>query len=255
MNPNEKVALVTGGASGLGKATVLWLLDKGAKVVIADYDAAAGQALADEHPEATAFAKCNVTLTEEVTAAADLAVDRFGRIDILVNCAGIGAAERTLGREAPHNLDLFKTVVAVNLFGTFDMTRQAAFRMAKNEPDGDGCRGVVVMTSSVAAFDGQIGQTSYAAAKAGLVGMTLPLARDLSSVGIRVCTICPGIFDTPLLAMVQGDMRARLEQSVPFPKRLGQPDEFAQLVGQIVSNPYLNGEVIRLDGAIRMAPK
>jgi len=145
--------------------------------------------------------------------------------------------------------------VAVNLFGAFDMTRQAAFRMAQNVTDGDGCRGVVLMTGSVAAFDGQVGQVAYSAAKAGLVGMTLPLARDLSSVGIRVCTICPGIFDTPLLALVQDDIRARLAQSVPFPKRLGHPDEFAQLVEQVVCNAYMNGETIRLDGAIRMAPK
>lgn len=255
MDPNGKVAVVTGGASGLGKATVLRLLGKGAKVLIADYDAAAGQALAAAHPETTAFAKCNVTVTDEVAAAVDLAMTRFGRIDIVVNCAGIGAAERTLGREAPHNLDLFKTVIAVNLFGTFDMSRQAAFKMAQNTPDADGCRGVVIMTGSVAAYDGQIGQTSYSASKAALVGMTLPMARDLSSTGIRVCTICPGIFDTQLLAMVQDDIRARLAQSVPFPKRLGHPDEFAQLVEQIVTNPYLNGEVIRLDGAIRMAPK
>ena len=255
MDPKGKVAVVTGGASGLGKATVLRLLERGAKAVIVDYDEAAGRALAAEHPETTAFAKCNVTVTDEVTAAVDAAISAFGRIDILVNCAGIGSAERTLGREAPHDMERFKMVVAVNLFGAFDMTRQAAFRMAKNEPDEDGCRGVVLMTGSVAAFDGQIGQVAYSAAKAGLVGMTLPLARDLSSAGIRVCTICPGIFDTPMLALVQDDFRARLAQSVPFPKRLGKPDEYAQLVEQIVVNAYMNGETIRLDGAIRMAPK
>ena len=255
MDPKGKVAVVTGGASGLGKATVLRLLNRGAKAVLVDYDEGAGRALAAEHPERAVFAKCNVTVTEEVTAALDAAMNAFGRIDILVNCAGIGSAERTLGREAPHDMERFKTVIAVNLFGTFDMTRQAAFRMARNEPDEDGCRGVVLMTGSVAAFDGQIGQVAYSASKAGLVGMTLPLARDLSSAGIRVCTICPGIFDTPLLALVQGEIRERLAQSVPFPKRLGSPDEFAQLVEQIVLNNYMNGETIRLDGAIRMAPK
>jgi len=255
MDTKGKVAVVTGGASGLGKATVLRLLDKGANVVIVDYDEAAGKAFADEHPGTTLFARCNVTKTEEVTAAVEAAMSAFDRIDILVNCAGIGSAERTLGREAPHDMERFKMVVAVNLFGAFDMTRQAAFQMAKNEPDADGCRGVILMTGSVAAFDGQIGQTAYSAAKAGLVGMTLPLARDLSSVGIRACTICPGIFDTPLLALVQEEIRARLAQSVPFPKRLGNPDEFAQLVELIVANNYMNGETIRLDGAIRMAPK
>jgi len=255
MDPNGKCALVTGGASGLGEATVRRLIDHGAKAVIVDLNEENGQALADEYPEAAAFAQCNVTVAEEVEGAVESAVSRFGRIDILINCAGMGAAERTVGRESPHDLKRFKNTVAVNLFGTFDMIRQAAFRMAKNEPDEDGGRGVIVMTGSVAAFDGQIGQASYAAAKAGLVGMTLPIARDLSSLGIRICTICPGVFDTPLLAFVREDIRERLAQAVPFPKRLGRPDEFAQLVDQIIRNPYLNGEVIRLDGAIRMTPK
>lgn len=255
MDPNGKCAIVTGGASGLGEATVRRLIDHGARAVIVDLNEAKGQALAEEYPETVAFAQCDVTVTEEVQSAVELAVSQFGRIDVLVNCAGMGAAERTIGREAPHDLKRFKNTVAVNLFGTFDMIRQAAFKMAQNGPDEDGGRGVIVMTSSVAAFDGQIGQVSYAASKAGVVGMTLPIARDLSSLGIRICTICPGVFDTPLLAFVRDDYRERLAQSVPFPKRLGRPDEFAQLVEQIVRNPYLNGEVIRLDGAIRMTPK
>jgi NAD(P)-dependent dehydrogenase (short-subunit alcohol dehydrogenase family) len=255
MDPKGKCAIVTGGASGLGKATVLRFVDQGAKVVIVDMNGDAGQALADDHADSAVFAQCDVTITDQVTAAVQLAVERFGQVNMLVNCAGVGAAERTIGRRAPHDFDLFKWVVGVNLFGTFDMVRQAAFEMAKNEPDEDGCRGVIVNTSSVAAYDGQIGQASYSASKAGVVGMTLPIARDLSSMGIRICTICPGIFDTPLLAALPEDFRQRLGESVPFPKRLGQPDEYAQLAEQIVRNGYMNGEVIRLDGGIRMAPK
>ena len=255
MDPKGKCAIVTGGASGLGKATVLRFLEQGANVVIVDMNGEAGQSLADEHAESAAFAQCDVTVTEQVKAAVELALERFGQIDVLVNCAGVGAAERTIGRNAPHDFDLFKWVVGVNLFGTFDMVRRAAFEMAKNDPDEDGCRGVIVNTASVAALDGQIGQASYSASKAGVAGMTLPIARDLSSLGIRVCTICPGIFDTPLLATLPEEVRQRLGESVPFPKRLGQPDEYAQLAEQIVRNGYLNGEVIRLDGSIRMAPK
>ncbi len=255
MDPKGKCAIVSGGASGLGRATVLRFLEQGANVVVVDMNGEVGQALADEHADTAAFAQCDVTDTEQVKAAVELAMERFGRVDMLVNCAGVGAAERTIGREAPHDFDLFKMVVSVNLFGTFDMVRRAAFEMAKNEPDEDGSRGVIVNTSSVAAYDGQVGQASYSSSKAGVVGMTLPIARDLSSLGIRICTICPGIFDTPLLATLPDDFRQRLGESVPCPKRLGQPDEFAQLAEQIVRNGYLNGETIRLDGSIRMAPK
>ena len=255
MEIKGKVALVTGGASGLGAATVRALVARGASLVIADVNAAAGQALAAELGGNAAFHAADVANPAEVQAAIDQALARFGGLHIVANCAGIGSGARTLGKEGPHPLDMFERVVRVNLIGTFNVTRLAAAAIAKGAPNAGGERGVIVNTASVAAFDGQIGQAAYSASKAGIAGMTLPIARDLSRDGIRVMTIAPGLFDTPLMASLPEAARASLGQQVPFPPRLGHPDEFAQLVVAIVENPMLNGEVIRLDGAIRMGPK
>ncbi len=255
MDINGKVALVTGGASGLGEATVRALAARGANVVIVDLNAKAGQALADELGARTAFQAADVANPGEMEAAVNLALSRFGGLQIVANCAGIGPSARTVGKEGPHSLEQFEKVVRVNLIGSFNVTRLSAAAMARGTPDAGGERGVIVNTASVAAFDGQIGQAAYAASKAGIVGMTLPIARDLSRDGIRVMTIAPGIFDTPLLASLPEPVRQSLGQQVPFPPRLGKPEEFARLVVAIAENPMLNGETIRLDGAIRMGPK
>jgi len=251
----NRVALITGGASGLGGATAERLVSQGAKVCIADVSVENGKAMAAKLGDAAVFAHCDVTVTDQVSAAVEQTVTELGGLDILVNCAGVGMAMRTVGRTGMHDLDVFKWVININLIGTFDFIRHAAAKMVENEPDEDGGRGVIINTSSVAAFDGQIGQAAYSASKAGVVGMTLTIARDLSSRGVRVCTICPGIFDTPLLAALPEKVRENLAASMPFPKRLGKPEEFALLAEQIVRNPFLNGETIRLDAAIRMAPK
>lgn len=248
-------AIITGGASGLGEATAVRLHSGGANVVLADFNEEKGQALAEKLGGRAAFACMDVTNTGQVQAAVDLAISKFGRVDIVINCAGTGIAVRTLSKSGPHNIDLFKKVIDINLIGTFDMIRLAAEKMAKNDPNEWGERGVIVNTASVAAFDGQIGQAAYSASKAGVVGMTLTIARDLSSLGIRVCTIAPGLFDTPLLAALPEEAKVSLGRQVPFPPRLGLPDEYAMLAQQIVENVMLNGETIRLDGAIRMAPK
>jgi NAD(P)-dependent dehydrogenase (short-subunit alcohol dehydrogenase family) len=255
MNIKGKSALVTGGASGLGAATVRMLVAGGAKAVIADVNEAAGQKIAQELGGAVAFIKTDVTNTDQVKAAVAAAGEKHGGLHILVSAAGIGVAEKVLGRDGIHDLARYLRVLQVNLIGTFDMVRHAALLMSKNQPDEDGGRGAIVMTASVAAFDGQIGQTAYSASKGGIVGMTLPLARELAREGIRVVTIAPGIFDTPLLAGLPEPARLSLGQQVPFPKRLGQPKEYAALVEHIIENNMLNGETIRLDGAIRMAPK
>ncbi|HLW53807.1 MAG TPA: 3-hydroxyacyl-CoA dehydrogenase [Candidatus Angelobacter sp.] len=255
MNIKGKSALVTGGASGLGGATVRMLVAQGAKVVIADINETTGQKMAQELGSAVTFVKTDVTNTEQVKAAVAACEQKNGGLHILVSAAGIGVAEKVLGKEGMHDLGRYVRVLQVNLIGTFDMVRNAAALMSKNQPDEDGGRGAIVMTASVAAFDGQIGQTAYSASKGGIVGMTLPLARDLSREGIRVVTIAPGIFDTPLLAGLPEPARQSLGQQVPFPRRLGQPKEYAALVQHIVENNMLNGETIRLDGAIRMAPK
>jgi NAD(P)-dependent dehydrogenase (short-subunit alcohol dehydrogenase family) len=255
MNIKGKSALVTGGASGLGAATARMLVANGAKVVIADVNETAGQKTAQELGSAAVFIKTDVTNTEQVNAAVAAAGLKHGGLHILVSAAGIGVAEKVLGKEGIHDLGRYLRVLQVNLVGTFDMVRHAAELMSKNQPDEDGGRGAIVMTASVAAFDGQIGQTAYSASKGGIVGMTLPLARELAREGIRVVTIAPGIFDTPLLAGLPEPARMSLGQQVPFPKRLGQPKEYAALVQHIVENDMLNGETIRLDGAIRMAPK
>ena len=248
-------ALVTGGASGLGAATVRRLAGAGANVVIADVREDTGEALAGELGERTLFAKTDVTDADSMGQAVRTAVARFGGLHILVNCAGIGIAERVLGKSGPHDLAAFNRVIQVNLIGSFNALRLAAAAMAENPPNDEGERGVIISTASVAAFEGQIGQAAYSASKGGIVGLTLPAARELARYGIRVLAIAPGLFDTPLLAGLPEAARASLGQQVPFPPRLGRPEEYAQLVQAIVENPMLNGETIRLDGAIRMSPR
>ncbi|HEU4656649.1 MAG TPA: SDR family NAD(P)-dependent oxidoreductase [Capillimicrobium sp.] len=248
-------ALVVGGASGLGEATARTLAARGARVVIADVNEERGAAVAGELGEGAAFVRTDVTKAQEVEAAVARAAQAPGGLRISVHCAGIGWAERTVTSRGAHALQPFETVIAVNLIGTFNALRLAAAAMAGNEPDDEGERGVMVNTASIAAFDGQIGQIAYAASKGGVVGMTLPAARDLARSGIRVCTIAPGLFDTPLHAALPEEARTALGASVPFPPRLGRPEEYGELAAHIVENRMLNGEVIRLDGALRMAPK
>jgi NAD(P)-dependent dehydrogenase (short-subunit alcohol dehydrogenase family) len=257
MQINGAGALVTGGASGLGAATARRLAAAGARVTILDLDrqAAAAEALVAELGNGAQFAPADVTDPEQVAAAVDAAAEG-GPLRVAVNCAGLGIAMRVIARDTtPHDLEAFKFVINVNLIGTFNVLRLAASAIAKTDPLENNERGVIVNTASIAAFDGQIGQAAYSASKGGIVGLTLPAARDLSAVGIRVCTIAPGIMDTPLLGMLPDEARAALSAGVPFPKRLGTPDDFGALVGHIVENGYLNGETIRLDGALRMAPK
>ena len=251
----DTVALVTGGASGLGAATVRELIAAGGQVMIVDRPQSDGAALAEALGARAAFAAADVTSDGEVTAAVRRTVERFGAIHINVNCAGTGAAMKTTSKAGAMPLELFAKVIEINLIGTFNALRLCAVQMAKNAPNGDGERGVIVNTASVAAFDGQIGQAAYSASKGGVVSMTLPIARDLAPVGIRVCTIAPGTFDTPMLAMLPEPQRQALAAQVPFPPRLGRPPEFAALARHIVENPMLNGETIRLDGALRMPPK
>jgi NAD(P)-dependent dehydrogenase (short-subunit alcohol dehydrogenase family) len=255
MKLEGSVVLVTGGASGLGAATLRTLVASGAKGVIVDRDEAHGNALARELEGRAVFAKADVTDPAQVEAAVARASE-LGPLRVAVSCAGIGWASRTLDKTGkPHDLEVFKTIIGINLIGTFNVLRLAAVAMAKTEPTEGGERGVIVNTASVAAFDGQIGQIAYASSKAGVVGMTLPAARDLAPVGIRVCTIAPGIFDTPMLGMLPEDKRVELAADVVFPKRLGNPAEYGALVAAIVVNGYLNGETIRLDGSLRMPPK
>jgi NAD(P)-dependent dehydrogenase (short-subunit alcohol dehydrogenase family) len=255
MDIKDTSALVTGGASGLGEATVRALTAKGSVCTIFDRDEARAKALADELGGGTSYVAGDVGDEGAVAAAVEKAAFA-GAFRITVNCAGIGWAQRTIGREGePHDLNAFKTVVNVNLIGTFNVMRLAAGAMSKAEPLADNERGVIVNTASVAAFEGQIGQISYSASKGGIVGMTVPAARDLAPAGIRVCTIAPGLMDTPLLGLLPEEARQALGAGVLFPKRLGFPAEFAQLVCSIAENPYLNGETIRLDGGLRMPPK
>jgi NAD(P)-dependent dehydrogenase (short-subunit alcohol dehydrogenase family) len=248
-------AVVTGGASGLGEATTRRLVAGGAKVVILDRDQAKGEALAKDLGEGAAYTPADVTSAEDVAAAVAHA-DELAPLRVAVSCAGLGWAGRVVARDGtPHDLDLFHTVLNINLIGTFNVLRLAAAAMAKHDPTTDGERGVVVNTASIAAFDGQIGQIAYAASKAGVVGLTLPAARDLAAVGVRVVTIAPGTFDTPMLALLPQEQRDLLAKGIPFPRRLGSPEDFAALVAHIVDNDYINGETIRLDGALRMPPK
>ncbi len=255
MDIKGAVALISGGASGLGEATVRAFVAAGAKVVIADMNVEKGEALAKELGADVAFVKTDVADGDQVQAAVDKAVS-MGSLRATISCAGIGAGVRILAKDgSPHDLKLFQKIISVNLFGTFNMMRLGAAAMNKNTPDADNHRGVIVSTASIAAFDGQIGQAAYSASKGGVVGMTLPIARDLSKAGIRVCTVCPGTMDTPLLGSLPEAARQGLAASIPFPSRLGAPAEFAALVKHIVDNNYMNGEVIRIDGALRMAPK
>ena len=254
MQIQDNVFIVTGGASGLGGGTSRLLAASGGKVVIADVQADKGEALAREMGASARFVKCDVTSEADAQAVVD-AAGQMGTLRGLVNCAGIAIGEKTVGKDGPHSLASFTRVITINLIGTFNMIRVAATVMSKLEPTADGERGVVINTASVAAFDGQIGQVAYSASKGGVVGMTLPIARDLSRSGIRCCTIAPGIFGTPMLLGMPQDVQDSLGKQVPFPSRLGKPEEYAALARHIIENVMLNGETIRLDGAIRMQPK
>ncbi len=251
--------LVTGGASGLGEATVRMLLENGANVTIIDIKDLGDQELQEKFAKNLKVIKADVASSVDIKLAIKSIIAHFGSIDMAVNCAGIAPVGKTVGKfdgeYTPHPMDLFEKTIRVNLVGTFNVVRNAAYAMEKNSPNEQGERGVIINTASVAAFDGQIGQVAYAASKAGIAGMTLPMARDLAKNGIRVMAIAPGLFETPLLASLPEEARISLGQQVPFPPRLGQPNEFAMLVKSIMENPMLNGEVIRLDGAIRMGPK
>lgn len=252
MDIKDKVFIITGGASGLGAGTVRMLVAHGGKTVIADVQDDAGQALAEELGQV--FVHCDVTQETDGQAAVDAAL-KLGPLFGLVNCAGIAPASRTVGRNGPHDLGLFQKVITINLIGSFNMIRLAAAAMSANEPEPTGERGVLINTASVAAYDGQIGQAAYSASKGGVVGMTLPIARDLAKTGIRCMTIAPGIFGTPMMFGMPQDVQDSLAASIPFPSRLGRPEDYAKLVHSIITNEMLNGETIRLDGAIRMAPK
>ncbi|MBL8684794.1 MAG: SDR family NAD(P)-dependent oxidoreductase [Myxococcales bacterium] len=253
MNIAGSVVLVTGGGSGLGAATARRAASLGAKVAVLDRDAGRAKTIADEIQGISLC--CDVASASDASACVRSALSRFGALHVLVHCAGIAHGERTLTRDGPHELERFAEVIRVNLIGTFNMTRLAAAAMASGAPNAQGERGVIVNTASAAAFDGQAGQAAYSASKAGVVGMTLPIARDLARSGIRVVTIAPGLFSTPMLHGLPKDALDSLAQQAPFPARLGEPDEFARLAMHIVDNPMLNGEVVRLDGALRMAAR
>lgn len=255
MNIVDRVFVITGAGSGLGAAVARMIVEQQGKAVLVDVNAEAGAALASELGASAVFQAADVTSESDGQSAIAAALDAFGRIDGLVNCAGVAPGEKVVGREGPHRLASFARAVSINLVGTFNMIRLAADAMSKQEPDAQGERGVIVNTASVAAFDGQIGQAAYAASKSGVVGMTLPVARELARFGIRVMTIAPGIFATPMMSAMPQDVQDSLGKSVPFPSRLGRPEEFSALVRHIVENTMLNGEVIRLDGALRMAPR
>jgi NAD(P)-dependent dehydrogenase (short-subunit alcohol dehydrogenase family) len=255
MKLQDSTFLITGGGSGLGAATARLFASHGANVVLADVNAQQGEALAGELGARARFCRTDVTSETDVQAAVAAATAAFGALHGAVNCAGVGVPEKVLGKNGPHNLASFTKVVQINLIGTFNVIRLAAAAMAEGAPNGAGERGVIINTSSVASQDGQIGQAAYSASKAGINGMTLPIAREFARYGIRVVTIAPGLFDTPMMAGLPEAARESLAQQVPFPSRLGRPDEYAALARHIVENEMLNGEVIRLDGAIRMAPK
>ena len=249
------VGIVSGGASGLGEACVRMIAGGGGRAIIADINEERGAALAAELGESARYIRTDVSSEADVVAAVALAKETWGRLDVAISCAGIGTVGKTLSKRGPHPLDLFQKTINVNLVGSVNLCRLSAAAMAENTPNAAGERGVLIMTASVAAFDGQVGQLAYAASKGGIVGMTLPMARDLSEFGIRVVTVAPGLFDTPLLAGLPEAARESLAKQVPFPSRLGRPAELAQLARHIIENEMLNGETIRLDGAIRMAPR
>ena len=255
MHMNTCRAVVTGGASGLGEATIRTIVQKGGKAVIIDQSEANGVRLQNELGEAVLFLKTDVTNEEDVTKAVHRAAEFMGSVNTVLNCAGIGIAEKVIGRNGLHNLALFSKVINVNLIGSFNVIRIAAEKMISNEANEQGERGVIINTASIAAFDGQIGQAAYSASKGGIVGMTLPIARELARYGIRVMTIAPGLFHTPMFDTLPQEAKDSLGKMVPFPSRLGYPSEYAQLAQSIIENPMLNGETIRLDGAIRMQPK
>jgi len=255
MKIENVVAIVTGGASGLGEATVRNIVANGGKAVIADVQVERADELVEELGDNVMFVLTDVTSENAAQNAVDQAIEKFGKVNVLVNCAGIAIGERTVSKRGAHNLDSFKKVIDINLIGTFNMIRLAAEKMQENEPYDDGERGVIINTASVAAFDGQIGQAAYSASKGAVAGMTLPIARDLSGSGIRVMTIAPGLFETPLFAQLPDEARDSLGKMTPFPQRLGYPAEYAHLAQNIIENTMLNGETIRLDGAIRMQPR
>ncbi|TDE16797.1 3-hydroxyacyl-CoA dehydrogenase [Dyadobacter psychrotolerans] len=259
MQLQNATALITGGASGLGEATARLFLSQGANIVILDLNESSGKSLETEFSGRLKFFKTDVSDEIDVKLAVNSALETFGSVQIVINCAGIAPVGKTIGKTdgiyGPHSLEIFEKTIKINLIGTFNVIRLAAFAMEKNAPNSEGERGVIINTASVAAYDGQIGQVAYAASKGGIVSMTLPVARDLAKSGIRVMTIAPGLFETPLMLGLPEEARLSLGQQVPFPPRLGRPDEYALLAKSIVENPMLNGEVIRLDGAIRMGPR
>jgi 3-hydroxyacyl-CoA dehydrogenase / 3-hydroxy-2-methylbutyryl-CoA dehydrogenase len=255
MKLEEVKAIVTGGASGLGEATVRRIIQNGGHAAILDLSEERGEALSEELGKNVFFIKTDVTSETEVSLAIETATNAFGSINTVVNCAGIGVASKVLGKKGVHDLGVFSKVISINLIGTFNVIRLASEAIAKNEANGSGEKGVVINTASVAAFEGQIGQAAYSASKGGIVGMTLPIARELAAHGIRVMTIAPGLFHTPMFDTLPEDARDALGKMIPFPSRLGLPEEYAHLVSSIIENPMLNGETIRLDGAIRMQPK
>ena len=255
MEIQGKTFFVSGGGSGLGAATARLLARHGASVVIADRNTETGEAMAAGLGKRARFVQTDVTAEDEVRRAIDIAVEDFGALHGAISCAGIGVPEKVVGDEGPHTLATFEKIIRVNLIGTFNVIRLAAAAMVQSEPAVDGERGVIINTASIAAFEGQIGQTAYAASKGGIVSMTLPVAREMARYGIRVMTVAPGLFDTPMLASLSEEVRQSLGEQIPFPSRLGRPEEYASLVRHIIENEMLNGEVIRLDGALRLAPR
>ncbi|MFI2129346.1 3-hydroxyacyl-CoA dehydrogenase [Lysinibacillus fusiformis] len=255
MRKHAVVAVVTGGASGLGEATVRHIVKQGGKSIIFDVNDERGQALVEELGENAIYVRVDVTQEEDVATGLEQAIAAFGPINVAVNCAGIADANKVISKRGIHALSLFEKIITVNLIGTFNVIRLVAEKMQRNEPNEDGQRGVIINTASIAAFDGQIGQAAYSASKGGVAAMTLPIARELAEYGVRVMTIAPGLVETPMFASLPEPARTALAQMTPFPKRLGKPSEYALLVESIIQNGLLNGEVIRLDGAIRMQPK